>query len=270
MSESKKEYSRALTVAGSDSGGGAGIQADLKTFSAVGVYGLSVITALTAQNTAEVEGIFAVPADFVKKQLQTVLRDIGADAIKTGMLYSKEIISAVAGCLETYQPRNLVIDPVIIATSGDKLLEDDAVRSIIDLLLPISDLVTPNIPEAEVLSGIRIKSPDDLAAAAKKILSYGTKAVLIKGGHLSGPLCTDLLFRNNNGESSVLEFTSERIDTCNTHGTGCTFSAAIAAYLAQGQALESAVSRAKKYLDQAILEGSRYRLGSGHGPVKHF
>ena len=252
----------ALTIAGSDSGGGAGIQADLKTFSAFGVYGMSVLTAITAQNTRGVLGIHDLPAQFVALQLEAVLTDLGADAIKTGMLSNAEIIHAVSVKIQEHRLENLVVDPVMVAKSGDSLLHEDARSALKQLLIPLATVVTPNLPEAEALSGQEISSPAQMRKAAKVISSMGCRYVLIKGGHLSGdPL--DILYDGR----TFLEFPAQRIKTRNTHGTGCTFSAAIAAGLALGRSMPNSVAVAKKYISRAIQHG--LPLGSGYGPVNH-
>ncbi len=262
-----KNYRRVLTIAGSDSGGGAGIQADLKTFAANGCYGMSVITALTAQNTQGVTGIHPVPVEFVEKQIDAVLGDLGADAVKIGMLYSAELIGMVARKLAEYGVERIVLDPVMVAQSGDKLLQDDAVEALKSALVPMATVLTPNIPEAEVLLDMAIVTPDDMNTAAVRLLGLGCRSVLVKGGHLTGP-AIDILTQREGGEVTVL--TDERVDTINTHGTGCTLSSAIAAQLARGEAVGDAVRHAKEYLTGAIRSGADYRIGHGHGPVHHF
>jgi hydroxymethylpyrimidine/phosphomethylpyrimidine kinase len=269
---SQKKYYRALTIAGSDSGGGAGIQADMKTFAALGCYGLSVPVALTAQNTLKVAGIVNVDPDFVSLQIDTVMEDIGVDAIKIGMLGNVEVIRAVAARLEAFQPPNVVLDPVMVAKSGDKLLKDDAVEALVRKLFPLVDVVTPNLYEAEVLLGQTVATPEQMEKAGRRLLDMGPGAVLVKGGHgQSKNECSDcLVARAPAGETLTEWFISRRIDTHNTHGTGCTFSSAIAAYLARGNSVRYSVSRAKEYISGAVEAGSVYRLGSGHGPVHHF
>lgn len=262
-----KRYHRALTIAGSDSGGGAGIQADLKTFSALGCFGMSAITAITAQNTCGVTAIHPIPDDIVEAQIRAVLDDIGSDAVKIGMLSSASIIGVVADQLARYRCDNVVIDPVMVATSGDKLLKDDAVSTLKNSLIPLARLITPNIPEAEVLTGTAITDRHSLLGAAETLLDLGPRSVLIKGGHLaSGDSPDCLLIR---GEAP-LWLEAERIETVNTHGTGCTLSSAIAAALAKGMTLKQAVETAKDYISAAIRAGKDYRIGAGHGPVKHF
>jgi hydroxymethylpyrimidine/phosphomethylpyrimidine kinase len=263
-----KTYYRVLTVAGSDSGGGAGIQADLKTFAAIGCYGMSAITALTAQNTKGVTGIHPVPPEFAADQLAAVFSDIGTDAVKIGMLYSSDLIQTVADQLGKYRVTKIVLDPVMVAQSGDKLLRDDAIEAIKKHLMPLADVVTPNIPEAEVLLGRSLKSPDDLRRAGKALARFGSRSILLKGGHGVTQDSSDLLYLAD--QDRYVELPGARIATRNNHGTGCTLSSAIAAYLAKGKPLEAAVQAAKKYISQAIQAGSEYKLGHGHGPVHHF
>ena len=265
---SQKQYCRVLTIAGSDSGGGAGIQADLKTISANGCYGMTVITALTAQNTVGVTAIHPVPVHFVKQQMEAVLTDIGTDAVKIGMLFSPELIKCVADQLGSSKIKNIVLDPVMVATSGDKLLLDDAIEALKEHLLPLADIITPNLPEAEVLLGRDIKSLADLEQAAEELAGLGCSNILIKGGHLQDEESDDLLYLGDEKRSVVLP--GRRIDTNNTHGTGCTLSSAIASYLARGKEMEEAVRRAKEYITDAIIAGADYQIGQGHGPVHHF
>jgi hydroxymethylpyrimidine/phosphomethylpyrimidine kinase len=263
-----RQYCKVLTIAGSDSGGGAGIQADLKTFSAIGCYGMSVITALTAQNTQGVKGIHAVPPAFAVEQIEAVLSDIGAEAIKIGMLYSAELIEAVAQALKKHGARKIVLDPVMVAQSGDKLLQDDAVEAIKIYLMPLATVVTPNLPEAVVLTGQEIQSDKDVENAARSLAARGSKSILIKGGHGDDNQSSDLLYLAR--ENRFVRLVAERVQTRNNHGTGCTLSSAIAAYLAQGHNIEPAVQKAKVYMNQAIAAGAAYKIGHGHGPVHHF
>ena len=253
----------ALTIAGSDSGGGAGVQADLKTFQALGVYGASAITAITAQNTVGVRAVHEVPVSVVADQIDAVAEDLGVDAAKTGMLSSAQIIRMVADRVRHwgFQDR-LVVDPVMVAKSGDRLLREDAVDALIHDLLPLAAVLTPNVPEAEVLVGRALETDDDLRQAARDILDLGPRAVVMKGGHRAGD-AVDLLFDGR--QFRVLRAT--RVETPNTHGTGCTFSAAIAARLAQGVSVVEAVTAAKAYLTAAIQRTQS--LGRGHGPVAH-
>jgi hydroxymethylpyrimidine/phosphomethylpyrimidine kinase len=254
---------KALTIAGSDSGGGAGIQADLKTFSAFRVFGMSVITAVTAQNSLGVQGVENLPPAFVARQLRSVLEDFGADAAKCGMLSTAPIIEAVAAELASHRIEKLVVDPVMVAKSGDQLLQPEARAALADRILPLALLVTPNLPEAEVLAGMRVAEPEDMEEAARRIHLLGPRYVLVKGGHLKGD-ATDLLW---NGRDFT-RFSTPRIDSQNTHGTGCTFSAAIAAGLARGQALGDAIRSAKAYVTRAIREG--FKAGRGVGQLRHF
>lgn len=265
-------YRRALTIAGSDSGGGAGIQADLKAFAALGCYGMSVITALTAQNTRGVTGILPVAPEFVAAQVDAVLSDIGADAIKLGMLHNAQTIAVVARAVQRWAGPPLVLDPVMVATSGDALLEAAAVNALRQLLMPLATIVTPNLPEATMLLERPVVERGDMEAAARDLVGLGAGAVLLKGGHLPDPETTaDVLVCHSPGGSiEATWFESPRIDTPNTHGTGCTLAAAIAACLARGAPLDRAVAEAREYLQGALLAGASYGLGTGHGPVHHF
>jgi hydroxymethylpyrimidine/phosphomethylpyrimidine kinase len=254
---------KALTVAGSDSGGGAGIQADLKTFSAFQVYGLSVITAVTAQNSVGVQGVQNLPPAFVGQQLHSVLSDFGTDAAKCGMLSTAAIIAAVADALAQYGVEQLVVDPVMVAKSGDPLLEPAARQALVERILPLALVVTPNLPEAEALVGMPVRTRVEMEEAARRIRALGPRTVLVKGGHLKGD-AVDLLWDG----AQVTTFSAPRIDSPNTHGTGCTFSAAITAGLSRGQALEDAVRAAKAYVTRAIREG--FQAGRGVGQLRHF
>ena len=259
----KMKIPRALTIAGSDSSGGAGIQADLRTFSALGVYGTSAVTALTSQNTQGVNGIVEVGPDFVSSQIRSVVLDIGVDAVKTGMLSNAAVISRVSSDLKELKLEKVVVDPVMVATSGDRLLNADAIEALVSQLFPIVLIITPNLQEAEVLSGMRVECADDMKRAAVKLRGLGPKYVVIKGGHLPGsPM--DLLWDGRN----FCEYVGVRYQTPNTHGTGCTFASAIAAFLARGLSVEDAVGKAKTYITGAIARG--LPLGLGHGPVHHF
>ncbi|HSK91068.1 MAG TPA: bifunctional hydroxymethylpyrimidine kinase/phosphomethylpyrimidine kinase [Euzebyales bacterium] len=260
-------YLRLLTIAGSDSGGGAGVQADLKTFAALGCYGMSVLTALTAQNTVGVHGIHPVPPGFVAQQIDAVLDDIGADAVKIGMLHSADIIVAVAERLAHHGVTQVVVDPVMVAAGGDRLLEDSAVDALTTDLLPLATVLTPNAPEAAVLLGRDDAAVmADLDGAARALADRGPRAVLVKGGHVPGERSVDVLWV----DGAVERFTAPRIDTANTHGTGCTLSSAIAAHLAHGRTVRDSVALAKEYMTGAIEAGAAYRLGDGRGPVHHF
>jgi hydroxymethylpyrimidine/phosphomethylpyrimidine kinase len=255
-------HGRVLVVAGSDSGGGAGIQADIKAVTALGGFAATAITALTAQNTLGVHGIQDVPIDFVQQQIDVVLSDIGADAVKTGMLHRVEVIEAVAESLsECNAP--IVADPVMVAKGGARLLDQGATDAVIATLLPMAAVITPNIPEAEVLTRMDIATIDDMKRVAEKLLSMGAKAVLLKGGHLTGARLTDLLLTDAGFEV----FEGDRIDTVHTHGTGCTTASALAAGLAQGMGLTDAFARARAYVQEAIRSAPGY--GSGHGPLNH-
>ena len=253
----------ALTIAGSDSGGGAGIQADLKTFQQFGVYGTSVIVALTAQNTRGVRAVHAVPAAMVTAQLAALAEDLPPAAVKSGMLATAALVDQVSEAILRYRWTNFVCDPVMIATSGDRLLEPDAERVIRDRLLPLARLVTPNLDEAALLTGLPVRTPVEMEAAGAALLRLGAGAALVKGGHLTGPTLTDVLVTAD----GVRRFSRPRIDTTSTHGTGCTLSAAITAGLASGRSLELAVEDALDYLTRALQ--SAPGLGGGHGPVNH-
>jgi hydroxymethylpyrimidine/phosphomethylpyrimidine kinase len=253
----------ALTIAGSDSGGGAGIQADLKTFSALGVFGTSALTAITAQNTRGVTAVHEVPPEIVAAQIDAVLTDIGADAVKTGMISNSEIIRVVAAKVREHGVSNFVVDPVMVATSGDRLLREDAVEALRTELLPLATVVTPNLPEAEVLIGREIGTLDAMREAAKAIVGLGAQSVVVKGGHLAGD-ATDVFYDG----SGFTELPARRIETTSTHGTGCTLASAIAALLARGESMEAAVTGAKVYVTAAIERS--YPIGHGHGPVHHF
>ncbi len=253
----------ALTIAGSDSGGGAGIQADLKTFAAHGVFGTSAITAITAQNTVGVTAVLALPADLVTAQIEAVVTDIGADAVKTGMLANAAIIEAVAAAIESLELPRVVVDPVMIAKSGDRLLEDEAVAALRTELLPRAFVLTPNVPEAEVLAEMIVADLDHARRAARRIREMGPQAVVVKGGHLGGDEAVDVFW---DGREMTL-FRAPRLAGTSTHGTGCTYASAIAANLAVGVPLRDAVERAKIYLTEAIRRAPA--IGRGHGPVNH-
>jgi hydroxymethylpyrimidine/phosphomethylpyrimidine kinase len=258
-----KRIPTAMTIAGSDSGGGAGIQADLKTFAALGVYGTSTLTAITAQNTIGVAGVHEIPTNIIAAQIEAVITDIGADAVKTGMLSSSAIVEVVAQELKRHRVEALVIDPVMVAKSGDPLLQKEAVEALRAKLVPLAAVVTPNIPEAEVLTGPKITSQEDMRRAAEKIIQMGARGVVVKGGHLEGP-ATDLFYDGFRFQ----EFTAPRIDTKNTHGSGCTFASAIAAGLARGMNVIDSVAQAKEYVTEAIRRS--FAIGQGHGPLSHF
>ena len=253
-----------LTIAGSDSSAGAGIQADLKTFAALSVYGTSAVTAITAQNTRAVTAVQEMPPGIVAAQIDAVVADIRPEAVKTGMLASAPIVEVVAAKLKEHGLPNLVVDPVMVAKSGDRLLREDAVAALRDLLLPLAAVVTPNLPEAEALAGHGMESDEDARRAAEAIVGLGARAVVIKGGHREAEEAVDLLYDG----TAFRDYSAPRIDTTSTHGTGCTFASAIAAYLARGEPLAQAVGRAKEYLTEALRRA--YPIGGGHGPVHHF
>ncbi len=255
---------RAMTIAGSDSGGGAGIQADLKTFAALGVYGTSAITAVTAQNTLGVTAVEELPVSLIQSQIDAIISDVGADAVKTGMLSSPEIIEAVAAKIREHGLSPVVVDPVMVAKGGDRLLQERAVETLRDVLVPLAAVVTPNAPEAEVLTGSEVRTVDQARAAAKVFVDeIGAGCAVVKGGHLAGP-ATDVLYV----DGAFTEFTQPRIDTKNTHGTGCTFASAVAAGLAKGLTVHEAVAQAKEYVTEAIR--TTFPMGGGHGPLNHF
>lgn len=258
---------KALTIAGFDSSGGAGLQADLKTFSALGCYGMSVLTALPIQNTRGVSNCYSIPTMAVAEQLESIFADITPDAIKIGMLFNQEIITVVADILTKHaKDTPLVIDPVMVAKSGDRLLQADAIDALKHELFKLATLVTPNLDEAAVIYGKEIKNQADMLAAGHKFLELGAHAVLVKGGHLDDDICSDLLLSNENS----LWLDAKRIVTLNTHGTGCTISAAIAANLAHGNDLKSSCIAAKDYITKALQSFQHEKIGHGHGPVNHF
>lgn len=268
MNDVKKHYKRALTIAGSDPSGGAGIQADLKTFAACGCYGASAIVAVVDENTVGVTGVHPVPVDFVVGQIRSVLDDIGADAVKIGMLHSSELIRAVQRTLSGYDIRNVVLDPVMVATSGDPLLQQEAIDTLREELVPRVRVITPNIPEAEILLGRRIADQSELPEAARALSCAGRVSVLLKAGHLHDEELVDIFYDAENDR--IVPLRSRRLLTPNTHGTGCTLSSALAAHLAQGLPLVEAATRAKEYVAAAIAAGAAYEIGRGHGPVHHF
>ncbi len=266
LPEAHTRYARVLSIAGSDSGGGAGIQADLKTFAALGCYGMTAITALTAQNTTGVSAIHGIPAEFLKAQIKAVVEDIGVDAVKLGMLHAPELVEVVAWAIDHYRLPNVVLDPVMIATSGDRLIGTDTVQGLVRDLFPRSMVVTPNLDEAALLIGHGIGGVAALDGAVDELLALGTPAVLLKGGHLPGDTVVDVLGLAGGGHR---RFASARIASRNLHGTGCTLSSAIAAYLALGHGLIDAVERARAYILGAIAAGAQMRVGRGHGPLNH-
>lgn len=282
----RKHYTRVLTIAGSDSGGGAGVQADIKTISALGCYAASAITAVTVQNTMGVSDVHPIPADIVEGQIRAVLDDIGADAVKIGMLQSREITRRIAAVLGEYPIRNIVLDPVMVSTSGHRLIEPEAVEALVSCLMPLARVITPNIPEAEILlGGKRLSDQASLSEAAVELSRLTGASVLLKAGHLapdpsaaesraksgadSGAMVlTDYFYDAERGE--LIELPSQAVRTVNTHGTGCTMSSALAAHLAKGCSLQEAARGAKAYIAGAIADGAAYEIGHGHGPVNHF
>ena len=259
-------YPRVLTIAGSDSGGGAGIQADLKTFAALGCYGMTAITALTAQNTLGVQAIQSLPAAFLKTQLQSVLDDIGVDAVKIGMLHSPEVVEVVAWAIDHYQLQRVVLDPVMVATSGDALIADETIAVLVRELFPRVQLITPNLDEAALLLGRPLSKASELSAAAADLQAMGAAAVLLKGGHLPGDEVVDVLLLADQTSHTLR---SPRINSMNVHGTGCTLSSAIASYWALGHDLQDAVVQARAYILAAIQAGAQVTTGHGHGPLNH-
>ena len=261
-----RRYVRVLSIAGSDSGGGAGIQADLKTFSALGCYGMTAITAITAQNTCGVTGIHGIPPEMLKAQIDAVVQDIGVDAVKIGMLHSPEVVRVVADAIRTYQLPHVVLDPVMVATSGDRLIASETVQVLVHELFPRVSVITPNLDEAALLLGRDIPNADALDIAAQDLLAMGARAVLLKGGHLAGDDVVDLLV---DASGPLQRLASRRIASRNVHGTGCTLSSAIAAHLALGYGLGEAVSLARAFILGAIAQGADVTTGQGHGPLNH-
>ena len=262
------KYNTVLTIAGSDSGGGAGIQADIKAISAMGCFASSAITAITAQNTLGVDAVHPVPLDILAAQIDAVLSDIGTDAIKIGMLHSTEVVSLVADKIEQYGITNVVLDPVMVSTSGHKLIEENAIEIMKNRLIPLARVITPNLPEAEILSGCTITAQQEFPQIATLLSHNNSTSVLLKAGHLNGDTLTDYFYNAEDGSMTLLP--SKRVDTRNTHGTGCTLSSALAAALARGESLTEAAISAKRYIEQAIITGAKYDIGHGHGPVNHF
>ena len=262
-----QRYPRLLSIAGSDSGGGAGIQADIKTFSALGCYGMTAITAVTAQNTCGVHGIHGIPPDMLKAQIDAVVEDIGVDAVKVGMLHSPEVVQVVADAIRRHQLPHVVLDPVMVATSGDRLIAEETIAVLVRELFPLAEVVTPNLDEAGWLLGRRVEGIEALDSAALDLVALGAPAVMLKGGHLPGDWVVDVLATH--GVADVQRLQSQRIVTHNGHGTGCTLSSAIAAYLALGLPLGKAVEHARTYILGAISAGARVRTGRGQGPLNH-
>ena len=264
----KKRYNRVLTIAGSDSGGGAGIQADIKAISAMGCFATSAITAITAQNTLGITAVHPIPIEMIEDQIDAVLSDIGTDTIKIGMLHSAEVVNVVADKIEQYKIKNVVLDPVMVSTSGHRLIEEQAVEVLKLRLVPLARVITPNIPEAEILAGVKITSEAQFAEVARMLSNGGKNSVLLKAGHLSEDILTDYLY--NAEDDTFTTLPSARVDTKNTHGTGCTLSSALAAALARGFSLTEAAKMAKHYIEQAIISGAEYTIGNGFGAVDHF
>lgn len=264
---SKYRYPVVLSIAGSDSGGGAGIQADLKTMSALGCFGTTAITAVTVQNTLGVSGIHPIPVDFVKAQIKAVMGDLKPSAVKIGMVHSVELAIAIAEVLAGYPKVPIVFDPVMVATSGYRLIESDTAAMLKKELFPLAQIVTPNLDEAAILAEIEINTLADMKAAATQIMQYGCNAVLVKGGHLKGPDLFDV-YLDKHGDERI--FRSTAIDTPNTHGTGCSLSSAIASFIALGYNLNKAVMQSKLYVQHAIEHGKDVKTGNGHGPLNHF
>lgn len=262
------KYNRVLTIAGSDSGGGAGIQADIKAISALGCYATSAITAVTVQNTLGVEAVHPIPRDILGGQIDAVLSDIGTDAVKIGMLHSAEVVRVVRQALDRHAAPNVVLDPVMVSTSGHRLIEESAIDTLVKELIPRARVITPNIPEAEILTGIKITSGSQLPAIAQQLSQEGKVSVLLKAGHLTDDKLVDIFY--NAEDNTLTELHSQRLHTPNTHGTGCTLSSALAAMLARGYGLTEAALTAKEYINEAIISGARYTIGHGHGPVDHF
>jgi hydroxymethylpyrimidine/phosphomethylpyrimidine kinase len=259
-------FIRALTIAGFDGSGGAGIQADIKTFSALGCYAMSALTALPVQNTTGVKNIYELPLSFIKEQCEAIFEDIGVDVVKIGMLFNSDVIGVVSDILLKYKPKLIVVDPVMVAKSGDSLLKADAINALVEKIFPLSTIITPNMPEASQILGQEIEGEGDMIDAAVKLACLGSKAVIVKGGHAKGEFCRDLLYL----DGVRYRFGAKRISTINNHGTGCTFSAAIAAFLGHGYTIPEAAKKAKIYITGALNAAKDYKIGKGHGPVHHF
>ena len=264
--EQTHHYARVLSIAGSDSGGGAGIQADLKTFAALGCFGMTAITAITAQNTCGVRAIHGVPPEMLRDQMDAVLEDIGVDAVKVGMLHSPDIVRTVAQAIDRHQMQRVVFDPVMVATSGAKLIDDPAIAVLVAEMFPRVALITPNLDEAALLVGRPLRSPQDMALAAAELIGRGARAVLLKGGHLAGETVVDLLLQ---ASGAPLWMEAPRIASANTHGTGCTLSSAIAAHLALGATLPDAVQQGRAFVRQALQAGAMVKTGQCSGPLNH-
>lgn len=269
--QKRYRYPSALTIAGFDGSGGAGIQADIKTFSALGSYATSVLTALPVQNTQGVKSIYPIPTKAVQEQMEAIMDDIFPRAIKIGMVHTAELVECIVSTLKKYPATPLVFDPVMVATSGHKLIEEKTITSIVDLLFPVADIITPNMDEAAILAEMPVNDLDDMYLAGERILKLGCKAVLLKGGHLKSESITSLYFpKTENGQVPPREFSFQKFDTNNTHGSGCTLSSAIAAYLSQGRSVEEAVALGQEYTHRAIAQGADVQTGKGNGPLNHF
>ena len=262
-----KRYPVILSIAGSDSSGGAGIQADMKAISALGAYAATAITAITVQNTLGVRAIHPIPPEYVRGQIEAVMDDISPDSIKIGMINDIAIVHVIAESIIKYKPKHVVFDPVMVSTSGSRLIEDNAIEVLVKELIPLTDIITPNLDEAEVLTGKKIRSLEEMKEAAAQLLTFGCKSVLVKGGHLEGKEMYDVLMTNTQTEATV--FTGKHIDSKNVHGTGCTLSSPIATYLALGENMPSAVRKAKEYISGAIEKGKDVFIGHGNGPLNH-
>ena len=267
MNKKAYRYPVVLTIAGFDGIGGAGIQGDIKTISALGCYATSVLTALPVQNTRGVRSVYPIPADVVGAQLQVILDDVFPDAIKIGMVHTAEVVEVIVNTLQQYREVPVVFDPVMVSTSGQRLLEDSTVETVVKKLFPLAGVVTPNLDEAAVLTGMPIHTVDDMRVAGKKIMAMGPRSVLLKGGHLDATQLTSLYFTK---DGEIQEFSFEKIDTPNTRGTGCALSSAMASYIARGSSLPDAVAQAQEYVHQAILNGKDVQMGKGNGPLNHF
>jgi len=267
MNKKASGYSSVLTIAGFDGSGSAGIQGDIKTISALGCYATSILTALPVQNTCGVRSIYPIPADVVGAQLQAVLNDIFPDAIKIGMVHTADVVEAIVNTLQQYPEVPVVFDPVMVSTSGHRLLEDSTIEVIVKKLFPLAVVITPNLDEAAVLTGMPVHTVDDMRIAGKKLMELGARSVLLKGGHLDATQLTSLYFTN---DGRAHEYSFEKIDTQNTRGTGCALSSAIASYIARGKSLPDAIALAQEYVHQAILNGKNVQTGKGNGPLNHF
>lgn len=266
--EMAKKYHRVLTIAGSDSGGGAGIQADIKTISACGCYAMTAITAITVQNTVGVIDVAGVEPSIIEGQIDAVLSDIGADSVKIGMLHSSDVVRSVAKMLRKHNVKNIVLDPVMVSTSGHRLIEEEAINTLCEILIPMATVITPNIPEAEILFGEKIPTQEGLPLVAQKLSERFNVSVYLKAGHLTDDNLIDIFY--DNSQHRYFELKTKRVYTQNTHGTGCTLSSALASMLAKGYSLQESAEKAQAYIEGAIIEGADYEIGHGHGPVAHF